>query len=224
MAYPFVPLKAHVTSTEKALGTQLQQRESGIDSILAEGAGVEMASAGTFALKTNVTRSRAGSMIRAGVDPAKLPFQVYATDILIEGVGWVELVCQVRKSRMNSQTTSAQEEPAKEETVEPAVPTSEQLSIDSTGFLPFNSPLSVGNGEASSNFPQVEIFTPEGKSVGQRECLDVWQTWHTGKPRNAVRSARPRKPMKGAKKRAKLAQRAAAAAAKGARRSGECRV
>ncbi len=215
MAYPFVPLKAHVTSTEKALGTQLQQRESGIESILAEGAGVEMASAGRFSLKTDVTKSRAGSMIRAGVDPAKLPFQVYATDILIEGVGWVELVCQVRKSRINSQPPSAQEEPAKEDTVEPAVPTSEQISIESTGFVPFNSPLSDSNGEASSNFPQVEIFTPGGKSIGQRECLDVWQTWHTGKPRNAVRSARPRKPMKGAKKRAKLAQRAAAAAAKG---------
>ncbi|KAK5207847.1 hypothetical protein LTR41_006359 [Exophiala xenobiotica] len=225
MAYPFVPLKAHVTSTEKALGTQLQQRESGIESILAEGVGVEMASAGRFSLRTNVTKSRAGSVIRAGVDPAKLPFQVYATDILIEGVGWVELVCQVRKSRINSQPTSAQEEPAKEETVEeesakeetvgPAVPTSEQVSIESTGFVPFNSPLTVSNGEASSNFPQVEIFTPEGKSVGQRECLDVWQTWHTGKARNAVRSARPRRPMKGAKKREKLAKRAAAAAAKG---------
>jgi len=172
-----------------------------------------------------VTKSRAGSVIRAGVDPAKLPFQVYATDILIEGVGWVELVCQVRKSRINSQPTSAQEEPAKEETVDeesaeeqtvgPAVPTSEQVSIESTGFVPFNSPLTVSNGEASSNFPQVEIFTPEGKSVGQRECLDVWQTWHTGKARNAVRSARPRRPMKGAKKREKLAKRAAAAAAKG---------
>ena len=39
MAYPFVPLGAHVTSTEKAIGIQQQNRESGIETILAEHVG-----------------------------------------------------------------------------------------------------------------------------------------------------------------------------------------
>ncbi|KAK6369376.1 hypothetical protein LTS17_009719 [Exophiala oligosperma] len=208
MAYAFVPLKSHVTATEKALGAQQQERESGIESILAEDAGTHMASAGRFKLKTNVTKSRAGAVIRAGVDPGKLPFQVYATDILIEGVGWVELVCQVRKKQRALSPTPPLEKEVTEEAVgEKDVPTSEDLSIGSTGFVPFSASISDGNASGSPGYPQVEVFTPEGKFVGQRECLDVWQMWNMGKPRKEVRAARPRKPMSGAKKRAKMAQR-----------------
>ncbi|KAJ9633972.1 hypothetical protein H2204_006519 [Knufia peltigerae] len=208
MAYAFVPLKSHVTATEKALGAQQQERESGIESILAEDAGTHMALAGRFKLKTNVTKSRAGAVIRAGVDPGKLPFQVYATDILIEGVGWVELVCQVRKKQRALSPTPPLEKEVTEEAVgEKDVPTSEDLSIGSTGFVPFSASISDGNASGSPGYPQVEVFTPEGKFVGQRECLDVWQMWNMGKPRKEVRAARPRKPMSGAKKRAKMAQR-----------------
>lgn len=208
MAYAFVPLKSHVTATEKALGAQQQERESGIESILAEDAGTHMASAGRFKLKTNVTKSRAGAVIRAGVDPGKLPFQVYATDILIEGVGWVELVCQVRKKQRALSPTPPLEKEVTEEAVgEKDVPTSEDLSIGSTGFVPFSASISDGNASGSPGYPQVEVFTPEGKFVGQRECLDVWQMWNMGKPRKEVRAARPRKPMSGARKRAKMAQR-----------------
>ncbi|KAL6247721.1 hypothetical protein RBB50_005069 [Rhinocladiella similis] len=212
MAYAFVPLKSHVTATEKALGAQQQERESGIESILADDAGAHMASAGTFELKTNVTKSRAGAMIRAGVDPGKLPFQVYATDILIEGVGWVELVCQVRKrQRASPSNPPLQEDISEAAVIEKDVPTSDDLSIGSTGFVPFsNASILGGNAPDSPGFPKVEISTPEGRFVGQRECLGVWQMWNTGKPRKEVRAARPRKPMSGAKKQAKMAQRSAA--------------
>lgn len=194
MAYPFTPLKAHVTSTEKAIGAQSQQRESGIDSILAENAGASMVSAGRFLLQTDVTRSRTGSMIRAGANLAHLPFQVFATDILVEGVGWVEIVCQVRKSRREVRTPPALAG------VESAVPEDEQISIKSSSFVPFGSSDQVSD-DVIRNPPEVEIFTPQGKFIGQRPCLDIWQTWMSGKGEKTTRATRPRKSMSGAKKR-----------------------
>lgn len=215
MAYPFVPLTAHVTSSEKAIGTQGQQRESGVESIMAEEAGASMSSAGTFHLRTDVTRSRAGAMVRAGVDPSKLPFEVFATDILIEGVGWVELVCQVRKSRRRSPTPpvtpSVQHDMkslAREE--------SEGIPTIDTTFVPFGGlgsldSISSAQDESLNHFPSVEIFTPDGKFISQRPCLGIWQLWNQGLKRHHERAARPRKPMSGVKKRDKIAKRAAAA-------------
>ncbi|KEF55228.1 uncharacterized protein A1O9_08882 [Exophiala aquamarina CBS 119918] len=216
LAYPFVPLKAHVTSTDKAIGTQEQRRESGIETILAEDVGTSMSSAGIFNLETDVTRSRAGSMVRAGVDPSKLPFEVFATDILIEGVGWIELVCQVRKSRRRSSLTSQSQPLINYEAGSIVREGSQDLLTTATTFQPFGGvdfhESNFSAKDPSSNyFPKVEIFTPNGKSVGQRPCLGIWQLWNQGLRRTHERSARPRKPMSGAKKRDKLAKRAALA-------------
>ncbi|EXJ83081.1 hypothetical protein A1O1_06699 [Capronia coronata CBS 617.96] len=208
LAYPFVPLKSHVTSTEKAVSAQEEQRASGVDSILAEDAQQAMAPAGKFSLQTDVTKSRAGSVIRAGVDAAKLPFKVYATDILIEGVGWVELVCQVRKYRHTTQAAPVEAEPVGEQDSNTsAVPTAEAVSIDTTGFVPFTTSTAVTEVE-TQDFPQVEIFTPTGRFVGQRPSLEVWDIWNSGKPRSQIRTARPRRAMSGAKKQGKKLRRA----------------
>ncbi|KAL2408276.1 hypothetical protein ABEF93_000546 [Exophiala dermatitidis] len=208
MAYPFVPLKAHVTSTEKAISAQEQQHETSLASILSEGAGESMASAGKFYLKTDVTKSRAGSVVRAGVAASKLPFHVYATDILIEGVGWVELVCQVRKRRGSSEADKAETASTVDQDSSAApVPKAESVSIETTGFVPFGTSAATAEAE-NLNFPQVEVFTPMGKFIGQRPCLDVWQTWNNGKPRSQMRTARPRKPMSGARKREKILHKA----------------
>ncbi|RMZ79358.1 hypothetical protein DV737_g3466, partial [Chaetothyriales sp. CBS 132003] len=96
LAYPFVPIDAHVTSTEKAVAMQAQQRETAVKSILAPHAGASMQSAGTMALDTDVTAAHAGPVLRASdrLTLSKLPFQIYSTDLVIEGVGWVELACQ----------------------------------------------------------------------------------------------------------------------------------
>lgn len=211
LAYPFVPLKAHVTSTEKAEGTQLQQRESGVESILADEAGPSISLAGRFKLQTDVTKSRAGSMIRAGVNLDKLPFRVYATDILIEGVGWVELVCQVRKRRRTPQIEDQVENSLESDAVQPVAQAAEGVSIETNTFTPFGGDRTTYDQApiSGTNFPEVEIFTPSGKHIGQRTCLDIWQMWNTGKPQKAVRTARPRKPMAGAKKREKNARRTA---------------
>lgn len=116
LAYNFTPLKPHVTSNAKAISIQtgLAQIE-GPEGELVEGPytgtveniGTEKAkgrikSAGTFKLDWDVTKRRAGPLTdrTAGKQKAEnLPFVVYSADILIEGVGWVELACQVRSRR-----------------------------------------------------------------------------------------------------------------------------
>lgn len=105
LAYPFVPLKAHVTSTEKAAAIQSQEQPSGVPSILKPGVGVSIISAGSLPLKWDVTKQRAGPLTATsagGLHTKVLPFIVYSTDILIEGCGWVELVAQVRKKDIES--------------------------------------------------------------------------------------------------------------------------
>ncbi|RVX72146.1 hypothetical protein B0A52_04744 [Exophiala mesophila] len=154
MAYPFVPLKAHVTSTEKAIGIQNKTRESGVESILAGDVETSMASAGKFALKTDVTKFRAGSMIRAGADPKKLPFEIFATDILIEGVGWVELVCQVRKRRRRHSTSNSLEWPFEDTNLQ-AQENTPEVSADTTHVSDSSDVL-----EASSE-PAAEDLAPQ---------------------------------------------------------------
>ncbi len=210
LAYPFIPISAHVTATEKAIGTQLQQRESGLKSILADAVGEKMALAGTFKLETDVTKSRAGSVLRAGVKVEKLPFRVFATDILIEGVGWVELVCQVRKRRQS----------IAENSVPPAPEGGDALSHLEEQFpTPMIKHIGRKSDTPDDDFPRpvVEIFTPEGKHVGQRRCMGAWDLWSRGRntkrARRTIAAARPRKSMKGAKKREKMLKRQAKAVA-----------
>ena len=204
LAYPFVPVSAHVTATEKAIGAQLQQRESGIKTILRDGAGEKMASAGIFRLATDVTKGRAGALLRAGVKMEMLPFRVFATDILIEGVGWVELVCQVRKRRQQPQ----------EDPILPPPEYNDALShLDEPPVAPVRCERKSQQSSDDGDFPRpiVEVFTPEGKHVGQRRCMGAWLLWNEGRntrqQRRAANAARPRKPMKGAKKREKMRKR-----------------
>jgi hypothetical protein len=93
LAAPFVPLKPHVTSTEKATLMQMQQRASPVPGIAKDGIGDAMSSAGTFKLKWDVTKKYSGPWISKS---HPLPFQVMSADILIEGCGWVELTAQIR--------------------------------------------------------------------------------------------------------------------------------
>lgn len=189
LAYAFVPIDAHVTATTKAEATQRQERESGIKSIVAEGAGSRTASAGVYTLNDDVTKARAAPLLASGISPDKLPFRVFATDILIEGVGWVELVCQVRRRRQPLRSVLA------------AGPDGDALSyLDRTKVQ--------APDDASFDLPQVEIFTPDGKHIGQRKSMQAWKLWQdvkrsVGSKRSL--SVRPRKPMKGMKKRAKQA-------------------
>ncbi|KAL8753950.1 MAG: hypothetical protein Q9199_004691 [Rusavskia elegans] len=103
LAYPFVPLASHVTSTDKAIAINTQTQPSGVPTIARPGVGPKMALAGLFRLQWDVTKQRAGpltSAAAAGLSTKVLPFVVFSTDILIEGCGWVELVAQLYSVRL----------------------------------------------------------------------------------------------------------------------------
>lgn len=105
LAYPFVPLECHVTSTEKAISIHTQREDSGVPTIARPGIGSRMDPAGSFSLRWDVTKQRAGPLTRkdaGGLNPKVLSFQVFSADILIEGCGWIELVAQSRKKDMES--------------------------------------------------------------------------------------------------------------------------
>ena len=100
LAYPFVPLRCQVTSTERATVIHTQHEDPGVFTIARPGIGSRMTSAGSFSLKWDVTKQRAGPLTKAAairLSTKALPFVVYSADILVEGCGWIELVAQVRK-------------------------------------------------------------------------------------------------------------------------------
>ncbi|KXT07343.1 hypothetical protein AC578_585 [Pseudocercospora eumusae] len=108
LAYPFTPLHAHATATRKAIAIQTGLDEEGepyagtVENIATEKAKQRIKSAGTFKLEWDATKKRTGSLTDRTAGKRKvadLPFIVYSADILIEGVGWVELACQVRSRK-----------------------------------------------------------------------------------------------------------------------------
>lgn len=110
LAYAFTPIEAHLTATSKAIAIQTGVIEDGlpytgtVDNIGTENAKQRIKSAGTFALEWDATSRRTGSLTDRTAGKRKvgdLPFIVYSADILIEGVGWVELACQTRSRRKN---------------------------------------------------------------------------------------------------------------------------
>ena len=208
IAYPFVPLDSHVTATDKAVGTQQQIRESGLDSILMPDVGESFKSAGNITLNTDVTRQHAGPLLRAGVALDRLPFRVYSTDLLIQGVGWVELVCQVRRSRRPS---PSQNSPETTQSGSSNISITSEAPNDEFAFKPYTPALATSsNSPEKSHFPTVEVFTPDGKHISQRIPLGAWTLWKEGggKHARAAMSVRPRQSMRGAKKREKLKRRA----------------
>jgi hypothetical protein len=67
---------------------------------------------------------------------------MYATDILIAGCGWVELVAQVRRRRMDDSMTRL---------------------LDGAGLE-----------AVTKGLPEVEVWSPEGKVVSSRTCIEAW--------------------------------------------------
>ena len=99
MTYNFTPLREHRTGTEKAIAIQQQTSELKVDNIAAAGTGQKIKLAGSFQLKYDVTKQRAGPITRkdaVNISVDRLPYRVLAIDLLIEGCGWVEIVAQVR--------------------------------------------------------------------------------------------------------------------------------
>jgi hypothetical protein len=165
MSHAFVPLGAHLTSTQKAIEMQAGLRDVHIPSVVDLSARGKMSSAGIFKLQWDVTRGHAGPLTRkdaVGLQPSRLPFIVYSTDILIEGCGWVEIVAQVRKPKLEYR--------------------------DALG-------VALGEMPEAAPFPEIEVFSPEGKHVGQRRPLNAWLVGGPLKQKSHEAKQRPRRAM-----------------------------
>jgi hypothetical protein len=181
LAYAFTPISPHLTSTEKAIAIQNHERETGVANIGIPESADKIASAGKFQLKWDVTKQRSGPLVRKDavrLTVEQLPFRVLSTDILIEGCGWIELVCQVRKRQL--------EESARMKETEPV-------------------PFDQEPNEPEPDWPEVEVFSPEGKFIAQRRPMGAWLMNLKSTPAKA--KGRPRKSMKGAKKAEKAKRR-----------------
>ncbi|KAL5612159.1 hypothetical protein BROUX41_000297 [Berkeleyomyces rouxiae] len=114
LAYNFTPMEPHITHTQKAIEVTEQRSDLFINNIAVPGVGSDMQLAGSFELRYDVTKERAGPLTRRNAVNFKvsdLPFRVLSIDILIESVGWVELVAQVRtRSLYNDRPASDYEE------------------------------------------------------------------------------------------------------------------
>ncbi|RGP59962.1 hypothetical protein FSPOR_10958 [Fusarium sporotrichioides] len=218
LAYNFTPLEEHLTQTDKAIAFQEQTRESaGVPSIMLPGIGDKMKHAGTFKLSHDVTRKRAGPLTRKnaiGLNVDRLPFRVLSTDILIEGVGYVELVAQVRARDValkvfdqQQRQTRADENVWKKpvDTSDPFAAMKSQRRDTAPVVQPRRKepepPLDPG-------WPAVDVFSPEGRFIGSRQPIHGWLN---NKPRvlKEHKKSRPRRSMKGAKKKDKVERRAA---------------
>lgn len=182
LAYPFVPIEAHVTSTEKAISVQTQQRISGINVVLGEDVGDKMALAGSFPLRWDVTKIQSGPLTApaaVGLNAEKLPYKVLSTDILIEGCGWVELVVQVRKSKLDGS------------------PSSSEAARNDGGT---ESNTSSSSEEDIGQVPGVEVFSPEGKYIGCRRPMNAWLFSNEKSTATNRQKRRPKPSMKRSKK------------------------
>lgn len=171
LAYPFVPLESHVTSTEKAIEIHMQRQPSGVPSITKPGMGDKMSSAGTFQLKWDVTKKRTGpltSSAAVGLNPKVLPFVVLSTDILIEGCGWIELVVQIRKRELESQDHS--NEGKIHDTVFPTVEVFSPEGKDIGARRPMNAWLLGGQKHVS---PRKRTVRPRRSMKGVKKALKL---------------------------------------------------
>lgn len=223
LSYSFNPLKPHVTSTEKAIGTQTQERESSVEDISIPGTGEKIKSAGTFHLKWDVTKLRTGPITArdaAKIHVDRLPYRVMAADILIEGCGWVELVAQIRKpyghaphknyeSKPQTNYNGIEERPLETNAWGWGVK-------DDTKKEPERRKEKEEEAkekeEVDPTWPAVEVFTPDGKFAAVRQPMNAWMMC-AKKPSEKAAHGRPRRSMKGMKKLGKIRARAAAAAA-----------
>lgn len=224
LMYNFTPLEEHLTSNAKAIEFQQQTKtSSALENISLPGIGEQMKHAGTFALQYDVTRRRAGPLTRKnalGLDVDRLPFRVLSIDILVEGVGYVEIVAQVRSR--GSPTRNEEPEVSRSEdrpnssailTLDPFEKMMENRRSDeptrASKFKKQDTPREAQQAQ-QPELPLVDVYTPEGRFVGTRPPIHGWLT---NKPRVLAKhkKSRPRKSMKGQKKKAKAEARASRA-------------
>ena len=130
----------------------------------------KMKSAGVFGLKWDVTKARAGPVTAKAAGNIKtqyLPYVVYSLDLLIEGVGWVEIVAQLRRRQIEEMTAVK-------------------------GYNPFSEAGQDDKVAIPEFYPEIEVFSPNGKFVGVRQPMGAWQIGGPKKTPVHERRKRPR--------------------------------
>ncbi|KAI5786745.1 hypothetical protein FPQ18DRAFT_263516 [Pyronema domesticum] len=161
---PFTVLPVHVARTEKCRPQDTDHKQSWLMPDAVTPLPTAFKSAGVFTLAEDVTPRRNPMLKSKSPEALKmLPYKVLATDIVMDGIGWVEISCQVRNRR-------------------------------DTGYQTVD----------------VEVFTPEGKGVMQRRCMELYMRLEESARNAGLRSGkhvRPRGSKKGEKKQMKIARR-----------------
>jgi hypothetical protein len=224
LVHPFVPIYPHVTRTEKAKEYQRQtsERQLQVPPILARDVGSKMNSAGTFQLKWDVTKQLAGPMtssMAGKMKPENLPFRIWSTDILIEGVGWIEVSAQTRRPHgwkplgmVKKDPNHAQQDKyaAQQHHLDrrqrkfDAIARAERDGRDAEEVLKeefYEDDMSDKMAQWEEDYPEIEVFSPLGKFVGARRpmCASL-----VGGPKvlaSRDRKMRPRRSMVSVKKR-----------------------
>ncbi|GAP83727.1 putative duf974 domain-containing protein [Rosellinia necatrix] len=199
LSYDFTPIKPHVCRTDKAISIQNQTGEVNVENIALPGTGDKTKLAGSFQLMWDVTKERSGPLTRksaVNLNVDSLPFRVLSADILIEGVGWVELVCQVRKKELYGRPPRLEAEEM-ETGSDPnhSLSSLEQLEASMEGGIP---QVPKEDDDDGPNWPIIDVYSPEGRFIGIRPPMNGWEM---NKPRSSHHSP-PRSPNRW-KKRAK---------------------
>jgi genetic interactor of prohibitins 3, mitochondrial len=225
LCYNFTPLQEHKTQTTKAEAIIAQTGEVNVPTIGLPETKDTIRHAGSFPLKWDVTRRRTGPITRrdaAHISVDRLPYRVLSTDILIEGVGWVEVTAQVRTKDLFDKPPAA---PVEEQIMEIEEPKEERsdgrkrTDVESSWWLGSREPEPQApksqkqQDEADSaaksatseelNWPVVDVYSPEGRFISARRPLNGWMLC---KPRGKI-AGRPRPAMKGVKKEIKRGRR-----------------
>ena len=215
LAYAFTPLEPHLTSTEKAIAVQEQlEGAPNVPNISRPGTQDTIQKAGSFQLRYDVTRARAGPITRrdaAGIKVEKLPYRVVGIDLLIEGCGWVEIVAQVRTRHLFDQKREGLDEEGGGTDEGKVVANPQRLeNLDLAGLDP-NLEAESERKELDSlstdpNWPVVDVYSPEGRFIGSRGPMNGWLL---NRPLRKATKSRPRRSMKNAKKSEKAVRRQA---------------
>lgn len=210
LACNFTPIEPHVTSTWKAEKVQTQAEDAPeVENISVPGTGAKIRHAGAFQVRYDVTKARTGPLtnkVAVGLKVEQLPYRVLAIDLLIEGVGWVEVAVQVRTKKLFGSSSSPKSSSSTAEGNDTAgggetTPSSEWMS--KLDLRP--EPVNLDKSDPVTNWPVVDVYTPEGKYIGYRRPMNGW-VLNTKKPK--ATKGRPRKSMKGVKKQTKRERRA----------------
>ncbi|KAF2036178.1 hypothetical protein EK21DRAFT_52345 [Setomelanomma holmii] len=195
LVHPFVPLHPHVTRTDKAIDYQNQtsDRQLQVPAILAPNVGSKMNSAGRFKLKWDVTKELAGpvtSAMAGKMKPENLPWRIWSTDILIEGVGWIEVSAQTRRPQgwkapglikkdpnhaQHERLAALQAEQDRKTRKFAALARAEAEDRDPEEVLAEecrdDDVLGDQMAEWQDDYPEIEVFSPLGKFVGARRPM-----------------------------------------------------